>query len=43
MIDYNVNIVAPGYTAAQWQGVVQRQETIDNKIVVSETISNASQ
>ena len=43
MIDYNVNIVAPGYTAAQWQGVVQRQETIDNKIVVSEAISNASQ
>ncbi len=43
MIDYNVNIVAPGYTAAQWQAVVQRQATIDNKIAVSEAISNASQ
>ena len=43
MIDYNVNIVAPGYTTAQWQAVVQRQATIDNTIVVSEAISNASQ
>ena len=43
MIDYNVNIVAPGYTAAQWQAVVQRQETIDNKIAVSVAYSNASQ
>ena len=43
MIDYNVNIVAPGYTAAQWQAVVQRQDTIDNKIAVSLALSNASQ
>ena len=43
MIDYNVNIVAPGYTAAQWQAVVQRQDTIDNKIAVSEALSNASE
>jgi hypothetical protein len=43
IIDYNVNIVAPGYTASQWQAVVQRQETVDNKIAVSEAYSNASQ
>jgi hypothetical protein len=43
MIDYNVNIVAPGYTATQWQAVVQRQATIDNKVAVSEALSNASQ
>ncbi len=43
MIDYNVSTIAPGYTAAQWQAVVQRQATIDNKIVVVEALANASQ
>ena len=43
MIDFNVSVMLPGYTTAQWQAVVQREETIDNKIAVSLAYSNASQ
>ena len=43
MIDYDVSVIPAGYTAGQWQAVVQRQETIDNKIAVSLAYSNASQ
>ena len=43
MIDFDVSVMLPGYTAAQWQAVVQRQETIDNKIAVSLFLSTASE
>jgi hypothetical protein len=43
LIDYNINDRPAGLTDAQWLAAEQRQETIDNKIVVSEYLSNASQ
>jgi hypothetical protein len=42
MIDYDINVRAPGYTDAEWLAAEQRQETIDNKIAVSLAFSNAS-
>ena len=43
LIDFNINDRPARLTDAQWLAAEQRQETIDNKIIVSAYLSNASQ